>query len=37
MEESPFAELPVCLYDKKSNGAIDYKDLTDEILERMSK
>lgn len=35
LEESPFEDKPINLYDRKSNGAKDYKALTDEILERV--
>lgn len=35
-EESPFQEVPLNIYDKNSNAAIDYRNLTDEILDRIN-
>ncbi len=35
LEESPFEEKPLNFYDKTSNGAKDYKQVTDEILDRI--
>ena len=35
LEESPFEEKPLNFYDKSSNGAKDYKQVTDEILCRI--
>lgn len=35
LEESPFQDTTINFYDKKSNGAKDYKALTDELLEKL--
>lgn len=35
LEESPFQDTTINFYDKKSNGAKDYKSLTDEIITRL--
>lgn len=35
--EAPLMQQPICDYDPKSNGALDYEALTDEILSRWRK
>ena len=35
LEESPFQDTTINFYDKKSNGAKDYKSLTDECLGKL--